>query len=292
MAAKNIAKLVVIVGPTGSGKTELAIKIAKKFNGEIINADSWAIRKCADIGTAKPSLSEQMAVKHYLIDIIEPDESFNAAMFKKLALRAINTISKQHKLPILVGGSGLYIDGLLYDYSFLPPSNLRKQLNKLSVGQLASKAMDLKLIAKDIDLKNKRHLIRLIESNGERPSKKNLRSNTIIIGLKTDRSILKDRLIKRTDTMIKKGLEYEVLGLVERYGWKCEALKGVNYAQWKDYFIGKDDLDKTKQKLIKANFDLAKKQMTWFKRNKSIHWMETPVKLTDVVDLLTTFLNK
>jgi tRNA dimethylallyltransferase len=215
-------------------------------------------------------------------------------VFKKLALRAVDDIAGRGKLPVLVGGTGLYIDSVLYDYGFLPvgPRPERTALNDLDVPQLLGliKGRGIELGA--VDTRNKRRLIRLIETNGEQPQKKQLRHNTLVIGLQADRQRLKERVEQRTDTMLAAGLESEVRGLVERYGWSCEALKGVGYAQWRGYFEGAQTLAETRQKIIKATLDLAKRQRTWFKRNESVQWLDTPVKWPTVVATVTTFLEK
>jgi len=289
----KIYPLLVIVGETASGKTELAIKLARQFRGEIICADSWTVRREADIGTAKPSAEEQKLVPHHLLDVVAPDEDFTAAVFKRLANRAISDISARGKLPIMVGGSGLYVDGVIYDYGFLAGGDraARQELNKLGLDQLLERIKALGIGLGAVDTRNKRRLIRLIETNGAVPSKKELRPATLIIGLKTEHDVLEERIIKRADTMLAAGLETEVRGLADRYGWDCEALKGVGYAQWKDSLLGSQTWPQTRQKIIKANLDLAKRQRTWFKRNKSIHWFSTPVNWQEVVDYITTFLN-
>ncbi|MDB5164855.1 MAG: tRNA dimethylallyltransferase [Candidatus Saccharibacteria bacterium] len=286
--------LVVIVGETASGKSALALKLAQEFNGELIGADSWTVRREVNIGTAKPSAEEMALVPHHLIDVVGPDEDFTAAVFKDLANKAIADIANRGKLPIMVGGTGLYVDGVLYDYGFLPEGDRgeREELNQLSVEQLLKRVTDNGLDVGDVDMRNKRRLIRLIETNGAQPTKRELRGNTLIIGLKTDRDRLQQRVEKRTDEMLKNGLEAEVKALAERYGWDCEALKGVGYAQWEDYFLGTQTLDETRQKITKATMDLAKRQRTWFRRNKSIHWVDTPVNWSQVVDEVTTFLDK
>jgi tRNA dimethylallyltransferase len=284
--------LIVIVGETASGKTELALSLARKFNGEIICADSWTVRRGADIGTAKPTAAERAAVPHHLLDVVEPDEDFTAAVFKKLADQAISDIARRGKLPVMVGGTGLYVDGVVYDYGFLPAGdrNDRQELNQLDIPGLLQKVADLKIKLGDVDIRNKRRLIRLIETRGARPTSQAIRANTLIIGLKTDPAILKKRIVERVDSMLSKGLEDEVRGLAGTYGWDCEALKGVGYAQWKNYFLGTADLSETRQKIIKASLDLAKRQRTWFKRNKSIQWFTTPVNWPDIVASVTTFL--
>ena len=292
MYKSNPPPLVVIVGETASGKSALALRLAQQFDGEIICADSWTVRREVNIGTAKPTAEERALVPHHLLDVAEPDEDFTAAVFKELANVAIDGIAARGKLPIMVGGTGLYIDGVLYDYGFLPAGDRgeREMLNELSVEQLLKKISDLGIELGDVDTGNKRRLIRLIETNGAKPTKKALRKNTLILGLKTDRDVLEQRIVKRVDDMLAAGLEAEVGHLAERYGWDCEALKGVGYAQWRGYFLGTESHEEVRQKIIKATLDLAKRQRTWFKRNKSIQWLPTPVKWTDVVDSVTTFL--
>jgi tRNA dimethylallyltransferase len=285
-------KLLVIVGETASGKSALALELARRFNGEIICADSWTVRKHVDIGTAKPTDEERELVPHHLLDMVEPDGDFTAAVFKRLANEAIADIAGRGKLSVMAGGTGLYIDGVLYDYNFLPAGDrsAREELNRLSVAKLLEKIEYSKLELGDVDTRNKRRLIRLIETKGKRPTQKILREDTLIIGLKTDREVLEQSIITRIDTMLASGLENEVRGLAERYGWDCEALKGIGYAQWQGYFSGAQSLPETRQKIIKATFDFAKRQRTWFKRNKSIHWFSTPVNMEHVVDSVTTFL--
>jgi tRNA dimethylallyltransferase len=293
VAGSKISPLLVIVGETASGKSALAIQAARKLNGEIICADAWTVRRGADIGTAKPTKEEQKLAAHHLIDIIGPDEPFNAASFKRLANDAIKDIASRGKLPILVGGTGLYIDGVLYDYSFLPSreNTSREELNELSNEDLVKRINDKGYDASGVDIKNNRRLIRLLETGGQKPQKKQIRSNTLVVGLAVDKDILKQRITNRADAMIKAGLENEVLGLSREYGWDSEALKGISYVEWHDYFLGSAKRDEVRENIIKNCLDLAKRQRTWFKRNKSIQWLATPVKWTDVVDLYTTVLS-
>lgn len=286
------AKLLVIVGETASGKSALALKLAQQFNGEIICADSWTVRRGVNIGTAKPSSKDLKLVPHHLLDVVGPDEDFTAAVFKRLANDAIADIATRAKLPIMVGGTGLYIDGVIYDFNFLPAGDrsARQALNDLSIVQLLERIKALGIELGNIDIRNKRRLIRLIETNGAQPTRQNLRQGTLILGLKTDPDVLKQRVTERVDGMLRAGLEAEVRALVERYGWDCEALKGVGYAQWRGYFFGTETLEQTRQKIIKATLELAKRQRTWFKRNQSIQWLFTPINWPETVDLVTTFL--
>jgi tRNA dimethylallyltransferase len=285
-------KLLVIVGETASGKSELALRLARQFDGEIICADSWTVRREVDIGTAKPTVQEQTLVPHHLLDVVGPDEDFTAAVFKRLANAAIDEIASRGKLPIMVGGTGLYIDGVIYDYRFLPAGNRveRQNLNNLDVKELLAKIESLGIEPGDVDRRNKRRLIRLIETNGRVPSRSEMRENTLIVGLIVEHNVLEEKITKRVDSMLAAGLEDEVSSLAEHYGWDCEALKGVGYAQWQTYFLGTQTLPETRQKIIKASLDLAKRQRTWFKRNKSIQWFDTPVNWHEVVDSVTTFL--
>ena len=293
MAAEKVAPLLVIVGETASGKSALALKLAQQFDGEIICADSRTVRRGVDIGTAKPTVAERALVPHHLLDVVGPAKDFTAAVFQRLAKQAIAEIANRGKLPIMVGGTGLYIDGVLYDYGFLPTgdSGQREALNAMSLPELLAKIDDLGIDPDDVDQRNKRRLIRLIETNGAQPSKRELRPNTLIIGLRPDREVLKQKIIDRVDAMLAAGLEQEVRRLSDQYGWDCEALKGVGYAQWRGYFEGSQTLFETRQKIIKATLDLAKRQRTWFKRNYSVQWFSTPVKRPNVVEIVTTFLN-
>jgi tRNA dimethylallyltransferase len=289
----NVPKLLVIVGETASGKSSLALQLAQRFNGEIICADSWTVRKEVNIGTAKPSLSEQHLVPHHLVDIVEPDEDFTAAVFKHRAEDAIIDIFRRGKLPIMVGGTGLYIDGVLYNYGFLKQGDrqARRVLNNWSTNQLLEYVKNAGIDLGSIDINNKRRLIRLIETDGAQPSKSDLRPNSISIGLKYERDALNQKIVSRVDSMIKNGLEDEVYSLSKRYGWDCEALKGIGYSQWQGYFIGQQTIEETRQQIIKATLELAKRQRTWFKRNKSIHWFSTPINMNEVVAYITTNLD-
>lgn len=294
MSAATNPPLLVIVGETASGKSQLAIQLAKRLNGELICADSWTVRREVDIGTAKPNQKDRQQVVHHLLDIVGPDEDFTAAVFKRHAKQAINDIATRGKLPIMVGGTGLYIDGVIYDYGFLPAGDraARQELNQLSNQQLIDRIKAASLNIPDtVDTGNKRRLIRLLETKGQQPTKQHsIRPNTLIIGIRTDRQELEQRIIERVDGMIEQGLEQEVAQLANKYGWDCEALKGVGYAQWKGYFLGTESRDEVRQMIIKATKDLAKRQRTWFKRNKSIHWQHTPVKQQEIEDLITTEL--
>jgi tRNA dimethylallyltransferase len=276
MVAKRArTELLVIVGETASGKSDLALKIAKSYGGEIISADSWTVYKGFDIGTGKPTITQQKAVKHHLIDVRQPTDGFNAPMFKALAEKSIKNIQKRGKLPILVGGTGLYIDSVLYDFGFLPDSNEREYLNNLSLDELLKLANNRRIDLTDIDSRNKRRVIRAIEAGGQKPTKGELRPKTSIVGLQLPREELRQRVEQRTDKMLAAGLEREVKNLADQYGWDIEPMKGIGYREWQDYFAGDQTLEATRQRIISSTMNLAKRQRTWLKRSPDIQWFSS-----------------
>jgi tRNA dimethylallyltransferase len=219
---------------------------------------------------------------------------FSAAVFQRLAKQAIDDIAGRGKLPIMVGGTGLYIDSVLYDYSFLPAADpyLRTALNAMSLPELLKRADDMNLDLADIDVRNKRRIIRLIENNGVRPTKKDLRSNTLVLGMRRPLDELRGRIISRVTTMTAAGLADEARRLGERYGWDCEPMKAPAYRAFRDYIQGSITLEMAKERMVQNDLKLAKKQRTWFKRNSGIHWIDDRSKITDIVELVTTNLNK
>ncbi len=265
-------KLIVLLGETASGKSALGLDIAKKYDGEIICSDSWTVRKHMDIGTAKPSQKEQQAVPHHLLDVVAPDEPFTAADFKRLANVAIADIQSRGKLPIMVGGTGLYIDSVVYDYSFVGGEGTldRDELGAMSAEELANMARDQGIDLTDVDVRNKRRIIRAMESGGQKPTRSALPNNVVLCGTKPQE--LEVRIAKRVDAMLATGLESEVKQLADRYGWEAEAMKGIGYREWRDYFADNQSLDVTRERIISATKNLAKRQRTWFKRNPDIFW--------------------
>lgn len=292
MVAKKVKPIIVIVGPTASGKSNLAIKLAQRFNGEIVSADSWSIYREFNVGTAKPTLEQQKLIQHHLIDVANPVDGFSAAEFKRLASFAINDIFSRGKLPIVVGGTGLYIDSLIYDYSFLPAGEPteRARLNEMNLEDLLSLAESRNIDTSSIDERNKRRVIRLIENKGVKPSKSKLRPNTLLIGVNIDKVKLRQKLHTRTIKMFKEGLIEEVRNLSNKYGWNIEPMRGIGYREFKHYMTeNNENIDVVAQKIINDSVALAKKQMTWFKRNNSIQWINNS---DEAVEITTTFLNK
>lgn len=292
-------KLIVILGPTASGKTELSIKLAKKFDGEIVSADSRQIYKEMDIGTAKPSREELRKIPHHLIDIVKPNQDFSVALYKKLALKKIKEIHKRKKIPFLVGGTGLYISAVVDNLEFpkIPPNRkLRNELEEKSTKELFEiyKKLDPEG-AKYIDKNNKRRLIRAIEVckiSGipfwkQRKKKKPL-YEILQLGIKINKKNLEKKIVKRVNEMIKKGLEKEAEKLFKKYK-NVPALDTIGYQEWKDYFNGKIKKEEVIEKIILHTKQYAKRQMAWFKRDKRIHWVKN---FKEAERVLQNFLKK
>lgn len=267
--------LIVVVGETASGKSALALEIARKSNGEIIGADSWTVYREFDIGTAKPSAADMAEIPHHLFDIVDAPDGFNAALYKQLAQEAIDNIHARGKVPVMVGGTGLYIDSVIYDFGFMPagPAEDRERRNAMTLDDLLAEAESEGISLAGIDIRNKRRVIRALETGGKIPESKDLRDNTLIFGIKVPQETLRHRVILRVDTMLDSGLEAEVSSLVEKYGWDVEPMKGIGYREWQDYFLGTQTLSQTREKIISSTMKLAKRQRTWFKRNNSIQWV-------------------
>jgi len=284
------APLIAIVGETASGKTALAIELAQQYNGEIIAADSRTVYRGLDIGTAKPTLAERQRIPHHLLDVIDPNETFSALQFKDLATKAISDIRSRGKVPFIVGGTGLYVDALLYDFQFNTPPDyqLRSHLAQLDVNELQEKVMELD-IAMPQNSRNPRHLIRAIETGGAQAMRRELPPNTLILGLTIDRELLRDKVSKRIDKMVDAGLVDELVKAVTQYGWDAPGLQAPGYKALKGYIEGSSTLDEAKALFVQNDMQLAKRQRTWFKRNKDIHWI---CKKEESVDLITTLLNK
>jgi tRNA dimethylallyltransferase len=282
--------LVVLVGETASGKSALAIDLAKQFDGEIIAADSRTVYRGMDVGTAKPSISEMQGVPHHLFDVVTPDERFTASAFKDQANEAISEIAKRGRLPMIVGGTGLYVDALIFDFVFqgAPDAELRSRLQAMSIEELHAEIKE-KGVPMPTNAQNSRHLMRAIETGGLASQPLHLRENTLVLGLSIDRKILKQKISRRVDQMIANGYVEELKSLVARYGWEAPGLQSPGHRAFRKYLEGETTIEEATQALIREHMQLTKRQRTWFKRNKSIHWL---CKKEEAVDLITTFLNK
>ena len=265
---------IYIIGPTASGKTDLAIRIAQQYDGEIIAADSRTVFRGLDIGTAKPTKAEQTLARHWALDIVGPDDEFSAAKFQNYAKTKIAEIQKRRKTPIIVGGSGLYIDALLYDFTFSTPDKDRRDvLQARSIMELQQMIRDKKLTMPENDT-NKRYLINALERAGQEITKREIPSSYLIIGLNPSRRLLKERITKRAHQMLKDGVIDEIRWAYENYDYNSEALKGGIYKIFRGFIQNELSEDRALDLFIESDLKLVKKQLTWFKRNKRINWFE------------------
>ena len=284
--------LIIILGPTSSGKTEMGFKLAEKFNGEIINADSRQIYKEMDIGTGatdgkKFIRSKVCKIKNsiHLINIKTPNQKFSLSQYKKLAIKTIDDIHKQNKIPILVGGTGLYISAIVDNLEIpkaMPNQKIRKRLEKHTEKYLFKK---LKKVdpnsAKTIGENNKRKLIRALEvceitgkSFSSQQKKGKSLFNVLQIGIKIDREKLYEKIDARVDKMIKIGLVKETKKLSKKYSFDLPAMSGIGYYEIGSYLKNEMSLDETIQKIKFRTHQYARRQITWFKKDEKIKWVE------------------
>ncbi len=277
-------KLIVIVGPTTSGKSDLAVEIAKKYNGEVISADSRQIYKGMDIGTGKITKKEMKGIKHYLLDVVSPKTRFTVAQYQKKANKAIEAIIKKGKLPILCGGTGFYIQSIIDNIvipKVKPDWKLRKKLEEQTTEELFKKLKKLDPTrSKNIDKYNKRRLIRAIEIvlKTKKPIpelKKNQPYNILMLGTKIDKKELEKRIEKRLTKRLKQGMIKEVKKL-HKSGVNYKRLEefGLEYRYIAYYLQDKINEQRMIEKLQKEIEHYSKRQMTWFKKDKRIIWIE------------------
>lgn len=272
----NKTPLIVIVGPTASGKTSLAINLAEIYGGEIICADSRTVYKNMDIGTAKPSYEDRQRVPHWGIDLVYPYEYFSAAEFKQYALKKIEDIRSRNKIPFLVGGTGLYIDAIVFDYKFGNKSDVKKRtlLEKLTIEELWEYCSKNNIELPD-NYNNKRYVIRCIEQGGINNSRKvEINNNIIVVGVSTDRDNLRKRIKDRIEQFFDNNVVEEARILGKIYGWDNRAMSGNIYPILHKYIDNEISIEEAKVEIFYRDWHLAKRQMTWFRRNKNIEWLE------------------
>lgn len=289
-------KIVVIVGPNASGKSDFAVQIAQKFNGEIVSTDSRQIYKGLNIGTGKITKKEMMGIPHHLLDVASPRRRLTVINFKKLAAKAIKDIARRGKIPILVGGTGFWIDTLVHGFELplvAPNLKLRKKLEKKSAGELMAilKKKDPKR-AENIEQKNPRRLIRAIEiakAIGRVPKvKKHSAYEVLWLGVSRPKKVLQKRICERLLKRIRAGMIQEARNLKKQgLPWKRFYELGLEYRFLADYLRGRLNKKEMLARLEKAIRQYARRQMVWFKRNKEIHWVRKP-KETEI--LLKKFL--
>ena len=275
-------KIVVIAGPTAVGKTEYAIKAAQAFNGEIVSCDSMQLYKYMDIGSAKPTIEEQKAATHHLVDIIDPRDDFSVAEYQKMAKDKILTLLKENKLPVIAGGTGLYLNSILYDMDFGgggADNEIRKKYEKIAKELLQQADPDA---AKRLHPNNTKRVIRALESietghegikSFNEVSVKTSEYEAILIGLTRDRTELYDRINRRVDIMMDLGLVDEVKKLMSM-GLDADSIsmKGIGYKEIIGYLKGEYDIDEAVRLIKRNSRRYAKRQLTWFKRYDDMKW--------------------
>lgn len=316
-------KLIVVLGPTASGKSVLALKLAEKINGEIVSADSRQIYQDMDIGTAKPFRTQNSKLKtqkcdhkkknnlnqkcfladgirHYLIDIAKPNQKFSLFRYQKLAFKIIKDIQKRDKIPFLVGGTGLYIQAIVDNLKIpkvKPDKKLRQKLEKLTAEQLSQKLQKLDLAAlKFVDHRNKRRLIRALEvcltakKPFSRQRKKGKKLFEVLqIGLKPNKKELRLKIAKRTEKMLAMGMIDETKKLLKKYSPNLPSMSGIGYREIIKHLNGEISLIQAENLINQRTWQYSQRQMTWFKKDKRIRWIKNDGEAEKIIG---KFLNK
>ena len=286
MTENSPNKVIAVVGPTASGKTSYSIELAKELDGEIISADSRLVYKGFDIGTAKPTIEERQGIPHHMIDIVEPEIEYSVGQYAKEGKEIIKDILSRNKTPIVVGGTGLYINALLMNYEFTnaqPDYKLRQELNNND--NLYEMLYELdEDTAKKIERNDRKKLIRAIEiikSTGEKISHKKGEKEFNIewIGRNYERAELYERINKRVDLMLEQGLVDETKNLLQKHGRISNIINTIGYQEILSYLDGELTLEEAADKLKQNTRRYAKRQMTWFRKNPEIKWNVYPETL-------------
>ena len=302
-------KIVVIVGPTASGKTKLSIELAKRIDGEVVSCDSMQIYKEMDIGSAKPTIEEMQGIKHHLIDYISPEERYSVARYKQDAKKAIKEILEKGKVPIIVGGTGLYVNSLIYEIEYNKIEFDAEYREKLE--EKAKKGLeDLYEEAKKIDPKameiispnDKKRIIRVLEiyhatkktkTELEIESRKNeVQYDYRVFAIDIRRDILYDRINKRVDKMIEQGLIQEVENLKQKYSEFPTAMQGLGYKEVVQYFENELTKEEMIEKIKQETRRYAKRQLTWFRKNKETIWLNGLDDVQKNIDIICDNLKK
>lgn len=297
-------KVIVICGPTASGKTALSIELAKKINGEIVSCDSMQIYKKMDIGTAKPTKEEMQGIKHYLIDFVSPDERYSVADYKRDAKKAIREIIEKGKTPIVVGGTGLYIDSLIYEIEYQEiefdeeyRKELEKQVEERGLETIYEEAEKIDPeAARKISKNDKKRILRILEiyhatgknkTEQEKESrKKEVEYDYRVYALKWDREKLYERINKRVDIMIEQGLIEEVKEIYQKYDKFPTAMQGLGYKEVVEYLEGKTTKEEMIEKIKQETRRYAKRQLTWFRKNKQTIWLDAQDKIQNNIQVI------
>jgi tRNA dimethylallyltransferase len=307
--SSELPKIVVICGPTGVGKTGFAIALAQHLGAEIVGADSMQIYRWMDIGTAKPTPAEQAAVRHHMVDIIPPDWNFDAADYARQADEIVHRIARQSVLPLVVGGTGLYIKALLFGlFETQKPDEAVRERLRAQARQQGGAALHDRLQARDPQSAARIHpndtfrvirALEVLELTG-RPLSQHLddhgfarpRFDALKIGLSLPRDQLYARIERRVAQMLSEGLEDEVRGLLARgFSPELKSMQSLGYRHMIDHLAGRTDCEETMRLLRRDHRRYAKRQLTWFRADPQIHWLE-PGGHAAALDLITAFLGR
>lgn len=298
-------KVIVIAGPTASGKTALSIELAKRINGEIISSDSMQIYKDMDIGTAKVTKEEQQHIKHYLIDFVSPNERYSVSEFKKDSEKAMEEILDKGKVPIVVGGTGLYIDSLIYGIEY-PEMEfdeayrtflLQQMETEEGLQSLYEQALQIDPEAmKRISAKDKKRIVRILEiykSTGKNKTEqeklsrlKGVRYDYKVFAIDMERKTLYERIDKRVEVMLEQGLVQEVKDLREKYSCFPTAMQGLGYKEVVEYLENKCTYEEMTEKIKQETRHYAKRQLTWFRKNKQTIWLKAENGIQNNIDII------
>ena len=282
-------KVIVVIGPTSVGKTKMGVALAKKLNGEVISGDSMQVYRQMDIGTAKVTIEEMEGVTHHCIDILDPKDQYSVHDFQQTVRKQITEITNRGHVPIIVGGTGLYIKASLYDYTFSEMENNHDEINKKYKDYTNEQLYaHLKQIdeesAKILHFNNRRRVLRAIEIYEQTGQKKSEMINeqehiclydAYFVGLTLPRELLYERINLRVDLMMKNGLQGEMESLIKQgLTRENQSMKAIGYKEWFDYFEGKCDLNEVSENIKKHSRQYAKRQYTWFKNQFDVHWYD------------------
>ncbi len=304
------SKVIVICGPTASGKTSLSIELAKTIGGQIVSADSMQIYKDMTIGTAKPTVDEMQGIKHYLIDCVLPSTRYSVADYKKDATIAIDQILSDGKIPIVVGGTGLYINSLIYgiEYDDIPVDlNYRAELEELvqkeGLDYLYEKAKEIDEQAiQKVSKNDQKRILRILEiyhATGKTKTQQEIESRKsgpqydyLLFGIQMDREVLYDRINRRVDLMIQNGLIEEVKELCKKYKEYPTAMQGLGYKEMVEFLEGNCSKEEAIEKIKQESRRYAKRQMTWFRRYENITWLDGLGDLKSNIAIILEEYNK
>ena len=282
-------KVIVVIGPTSVGKTKMGVALAKKLNGEVISGDSMQVYRQMDIGTAKVTIEEMEGVTHHCIDILDPKDQYSVHDFQQTVRKQITEITNRGHVPIIVGGTGLYIKAALYDYTFSEMENNHDEINKKYKDYTNEQLYaHLKQIdeesAKILHFNNRRRVLRAVEIYEQTGQKKSEMINeqehiclydAYFVGLTLPRELLYERINLRVDLMMKNGLQGEMESLIKQgLTRENQSMKAIGYKEWFDYFEGKCDLNEVSENIKKHSRQYAKRQYTWFKNQFDVHWYD------------------